>query len=47
MSYAKQNIIEYQNRQRNELLKVAGYHFLEVVAVVGIFTLGIFVMTLK
>ena len=46
-SYALENIKSYQHRQQVELLKTIGYHFLEVVAVVGIFALGIAIMTLK
>ena len=47
MSYTQQILKSYRNRQRTELLKTIGYHFLEVVAVVGIFALGIAIMTLK
>lgn len=41
MTYAKQNIIKYQRQQRVELLKTIGILFLEAIAVIGIFILGI------
>lgn len=46
-NYTQQILKSYRDRQRVELLKTISYHFLEVVAVVGIFALGIAIMTLK
>ena len=46
MSYAKQNIIKYQNRQRKETAKNIAYHCAEFLTVVGIFALGIAIITI-
>ena len=40
MSYAKQNIIKYQNRQRKEAAKIIAYHFAEVLTALAIFAFG-------
>ena len=40
MSYAKQNIIKYQNRQKKETAKIVAYHFAEVLTAIAIFAFG-------
>lgn len=40
MTYAKQNIIKYQNRQRKETAKIVAYHFCEVLTAIAIFAFG-------
>lgn len=41
LSFAKENIEKYQRIEAIEFLKVVAYHFAELLAVVGIFGLGL------
>ena len=46
MAYALQNIKAYCNRQRSEAIKEGLYHLAEVLTLIGIFLLGIAIMTI-
>ena len=46
MSYALENIKAYQRRQQIEIIKTIAYHCAEFLTVVGIFALGIAIITI-